>query len=172
MRILETQMSTQAKIDTAAAFKKGVVDEDYKEYKSDLGNLRRAYHLTLGLFHLRDWTFWQYGGEPNWPHKTIGDYQTYLDGQSADFGYIRDLANAVKHAELDPKKKPSTQMVGLANTEVSVPAFQSGAVQDNAFQTRTVIVSQTSSTKNVEFEHAADAVMAMWNKLFSDNGWK
>jgi hypothetical protein len=165
------EMSTQAKVQTAAAFKKVVVDEDYKEYKADLGNLRRAYHLALGLFHLRDWTFSQYGDEPNWLHKTLSDYQTYLEGQSADFGYIRDLANAVKHAELDPKKR-STQMTGLANTEVSSASFQPGAFQSNAFQTRTVIVSQTSPTKNVYFEDAADAVMAMWNKLFADNGWK
>jgi hypothetical protein len=78
-------------------------------------NLRLAYHLALGLFHLRDWTFWQYSGDPSFPFSSRGgDYQKFLERQSSDFGYMRDLANAVKHADLDPKKKPSTQMVGLA----------------------------------------------------------
>ena len=91
--------------------------------------------------------------------------------RSGDFGYMRDLANAVKHKELDASKKTSTQMVRLANTEVSMAAFQPGAFQGNAFQTRTVIVSETAPAKHVDFEKAADAVMSMWNKLFATHGW-
>jgi hypothetical protein len=165
-------MSREEKVETSAGFKKTVVDQDYSEYKSDPANLRRAYHLALGLFHLRDWTFWEYSGEPNWPHNTLGDYQTYLEQQCNDFGYIRDLANAIKHAELDPKKKPSTRMVGLANTAVSSAAFQADGFQNDAFQTQTVIVSKTSPTQHVDFQRAADAVMAMWDNLFAANGWK
>jgi hypothetical protein len=82
-----------------------------------------------------------------------------------------DLANAVKHKELDASKRPSTQMVGLANTEVSMAALQPGAFQGNAFQTRTGIVSETAPAKHVDFEKAADAVMGMWNKLFATHGW-
>ena len=77
--------------------------------------------------HLRDWTFNQHRGAPNSPHKTLTDYQIFLEQQCSSFGYIRDLANAVKHAELD---RPSTQMIGLANTELLGPAFQPGAFQN------------------------------------------
>ena len=164
-------MTGDAKVETAAAFKRVVVDKDYQDYKSEPTNLRRAYHLALGLFHLRDWTFWEHSGDRNWAHQNKGAYQTYLEQQCQDFGYIRDLANAVKHAELDPKKKPSTQMVGLANTAILSAAFQSNAFQQNAFQTRTFIVSKTSPTQQVDFERAADDVMAMWNNLFAANGW-
>jgi hypothetical protein len=110
-----------------------------------------SYHLALGLFHLRDWTFWEHSSEAGWPYGGLNVYQKYLESRCQYFGYIRDLANAVKHAELDPNKgKPSTEMVGLVNTEVSFAAFQSGAFQSNAFQTRTVINSQTSPTDRVE----------------------
>jgi hypothetical protein len=52
-----------------------------------------------------------------------------------------------------------------------VGAFQSDAFQDEAFQTRTYIVSQTAPEEFVDFEKAADAVMAMWNELFTSNNW-
>jgi hypothetical protein len=127
---------------------KEIVDEDYRDYKLDPINLRLAYHLALGLFHLRDWTFWQYSGDPSFPFSSRGgDYQKFLEQQSSDFGYMRDLANAVKHADLDPKKKPSTQMVGLANTEVSSAAFQTGVFQEDAFQTRIMIISHVRSRR-------------------------
>jgi len=44
------------KVDTVRDFKE-IVDEDYKDYKACHTNLRLAFHLALGLFHLRDWTF-------------------------------------------------------------------------------------------------------------------
>ena len=149
----------KAKVVNSGEYKFQVVDQDYADYKQDPTSLRLAYHLAVSLFHLRDWTFAEHSGAANWPYATtIGNYQ-------------RDLANAVKHKELDASKRPSTQMVGLANTEVSMAAFQPGAFQGNAFQTRTVIVSETAPAKHVDFEKAADAVMSMWNKLFATHGW-
>jgi len=65
---------------------------------------------------------------------------------------MRDLANAVKRGVLDPKKKPSTQMVGLAATNLSKAAFQPSGFQNNAFQTRTYIVSKTAPDQFVDFE--------------------
>ena len=161
----------RTKVQTAGDFKE-IVDEDYLAFKSDPTNLRLAYHLALGLFHLRDWTFWQHGGDPSCPFSSGGgDYQNFLEQQCSDFGYMRDLANAVKHHDLDPRKKPSTQMVGLANTEVSSAAFQPGVFQADAFQTRTMIISQTAPNQWVDFEKAADAVMQMWNNLFVARKW-
>ncbi len=165
-------MSTDQKVDTSTGLKRLVVDQDYTDYKRDPTNLRLAYHLTVSLFHLRDWTFWQYGHTANWPYsRTVGAYQSDLEKICTDFGYIRDLANAVKHAELNPSQRPSTQMVGLANTEISMSAFQPGAFQDDAFQTRTYIVTKTAPHTNVDFAKAADAVMQMWNRLFTANSW-
>jgi hypothetical protein len=164
--------SAKAKVVNSGEYKFQVVDQDYADYKQDPTSLRLAYHLAVSLFHLRDWTFAEHSGAGNWPYATtIGDYQRDLENLCGDFAYMRDLANAVKHKELDASKKPSTQMVGLANTEVSMAAFQPGAFQDNAFQTRTGIVSETAPAKHVDFEKAADAVMSMWNKLFATHGW-
>jgi hypothetical protein len=145
------------------------VDHDYDDYKSKPADLRMVYHLALALFHLRDWTFWEHRASPSFPHKTLAGYQAYLEQQCSYFGYMRDLANAVKHAELD---KPSTQMVGLADTAISSAAFSFIAFQNDSFQTKTVIVSKTTPNECVDFEKAADAVMAMWNDIFSANQWK
>ena len=162
----------KAKVANSGEYKFQVVDQDYADYKQDPTSLRLAYHLAVSLFHLRDWTFAEHSGAANWPYATTsGNYQRDLENLCGDFGYMRDLANAVKHKELDASKSPSTQMVGLANTEVSMAAFQPGAFQGNAFQTRTGIVSETAPAKHVDFEKAADAVMSMWNKLFATHGW-
>jgi CRP/FNR family transcriptional regulator, cyclic AMP receptor protein len=162
----------KAKVVNSGEYKFQVADQDYADYKGHPTSLRLAYHLAVSLFHLRDWTFAEHSGAANWPYATtIGNYQRDLENLCGDFGYMRDLANAVKHKELDASKRPSTQMVGLANTEVSMAAFQSGAFRGNAFQTRTVIVSETAPAKHVDFEKAADAVMSMWNKLFATHGW-
>jgi hypothetical protein len=171
---LPTQPSPASKtrVSNSAEFKTQVVDQDYAEYKRDPTNLRLAYHLAVSLFHLRDWTFAEHSGTAKWPYgPTVGHYQQALEGNYNDFGYMRDLANAVKHKELDQSKRPSTQMVGLANTEVSMASFQPGAFQSNAFQTRTYIVSETAPAQHVDFEKAADAVMDMWNKLFAAHNW-
>jgi CRP/FNR family transcriptional regulator, cyclic AMP receptor protein len=162
----------KAQVANSGEYKFQVADQDYADYKQNPTSLRLAYHLAVSLFHLRDWTFAEHSSAANWPYATtIGNYQRDLENLCGDFGYMRDLANAVKHKELDVSKKPSTQMVGLANTEVSMAAFQPGAFQGNAFQTRTVIVSETAPAKHVDFEKAADAVMSMWNKLFATHGW-
>jgi hypothetical protein len=108
----------------------------------------------------------------SWPYSgNLSGYQRDLETICGDFGYIRDLANSVKHAELDPKQKPSTQMVGLANTEISQAAFQPGVFQSNAFQTQIYIVSEIGPAQYVGFEKAADAVMSMWNNLFATHNW-
>src|SRR6266567_5811146 len=165
-------MTNRARITNSAEFKTQVLDQDYADYKRDLTNLRLAYHLAVSLFHLRDWTFAEHSSAANWPYaSTVGGYQRDLENLCAEFGYMRDLANAVKHKDVDPSKKPSTQMVGLANTGISMAALQPGAFQDNAFQKRTGIVSETATTQHVDFEKAEDAVMNMWNSVFATNNW-
>jgi len=163
-------MSKLTSVRTASEFKKGVVDPDYRDYKANPLDLRRAYHLALGLFHLRDWTFWQYSETPTWRYRnSVNDYQKELERLCSAFGYIRDLANAVKHAELDVTKKPSTAMIGLAATVISKGAFDRAIFDPRVFQTSR-IVSHVSSSQ-VDFDNAADAVMAMWDEMFASNGW-
>ena len=97
----------KAKVVNSGEYKFQVVDQDYADYKQDPTSLRLAYHLAVSLFHLRDWTFAEHSGAANWPYATtIGNYQRDLENLCGDFGYMRDLANAVKHKELDASKKP------------------------------------------------------------------
>ena len=81
---------------------------------------------------------------------------------------MRDLANAVKHAKLDPKQR-STSMVGLSNTGVSPGAF-SRAFSD-AFQNRGPIITHIPGSPPIYFAEAADKVKAMWDRLFIEHGW-
>ena len=156
-------------IETAADFKTHIVDEEYAEFKKREKHLLSAYRLALALFHLRDWTFNQYEGTPNFTFSSsTKDYQKYLEQQCDEFRYIRDLANAVKHAKLDPKQR-STSMVGLANTGVSPGAFSRG--WSDGFQTRGPIVTKIPGSPPIYFAEAADKVKAMWDRLFVEHGW-
>ena len=128
------------KVQTAAEFKRIVVDPDYAELQTKPVRPEALLPLSPRTVPSSRLDLQSVQGAPNWPHKTLTDYQIFLEQQCSSFGYIRDLANAVKHAELD---RPSTQMIGLANTELSGPAFQPGAFQ------------------NIPFEPAADAAMTM-----------
>ena len=65
---------TRTKAETARDFK-AIVDEDYAAYKAEPLNLRLAFHLALGLFLLKDWTYWQYSNDPRWPLKKKKAYQ-------------------------------------------------------------------------------------------------
>ena len=56
-------MSTPARIQSASDFKQSIVNPNYTDHKSDPIDLRHAYHLAVSLFHLRDWTFWEYGSQ-------------------------------------------------------------------------------------------------------------
>ena len=144
------------KVETARDFKK-LGDEDYTAYKVEPLNLRLAFHLALGLFHLRGWTFWHAKKGPDWPFKESDDYQKHLEGQCPEFAHITDLANSVKHVVLNKQRR--TEMVGLASTHVEPPAFSPQLFSD-AFQTRSFITIEIGPDKRVSFEKAADAVMA------------
>jgi hypothetical protein len=157
---------TRTKVETARDFK-ALVDEDYAAYKVEPLNLRLALHLALGLYHLKDWTHWQYSNDPRWPLKKKKAYQKVLEERCPGFGYMRDLANAVKHAEAT--QDASTQMGELSATHVAEAVFDPKVFNPNIFQTRTYIVSKTGPDQFVDFEKAADAVMAMWDELFSSH---
>jgi CRP/FNR family transcriptional regulator, cyclic AMP receptor protein len=99
---------SKAKVVNSGEYKFQVVDQDYADYKQDPTSLRLAYHLAVSLFHLRDWTFAEHSGAVNWPYAaTIGDYQRDLESLCGDFRYMRDIANAGEHKELDASKKPA-----------------------------------------------------------------
>ena len=160
------------KIMTAYDFKTKIVDEDYSDFKRNETSLRSAYHLALGLFHLRDWTFYQYSKSGTWNFSnTQKAYQTELESLCPSFGYIRDLANAVKHAELDPKMKHSTTMVGLANTAVTSIVFDPAAFENTSFQTQIIIVTDIGTGIGLKFTDAAQKVKIMWDDLFAKNNW-
>jgi hypothetical protein len=162
-------MSEVLKVGTSADFKRLIVDRDYVEYLEHPADLRCAYHLALGLFHLWDWTYWEFSGKPNWPYGSKEEYRAVLEAKCSYFGYMRDLANSVKHAEIN--RNPSTQMEGLASTSIMPGAFDPRVFDPNVFQTEPFIVSRVAPGEVIGFERAAKAVMRMWNAMFAAHEW-
>lgn len=163
-------MTTDLNVDNAASFRRVVVERDYADYKSDPLDVRRAYHLALSLFHLSDWTFQEFGQLGNWKFgRDTSVYQGQLEAGCREFGYIRDVANAVKHCVLE--RKTRTQMTGAKDVVVAGAAFDPGAFEASAFQTKSTIVVRIAPNQAVNFEYVADKVKAMWDTLFEREGW-
>ena len=62
---------TRTKVEAARDFKP-LVDEDYTAYRAEPLDLRLAFHLALGLFHLRGWSYWHAKGKAK--HETKVPY--------------------------------------------------------------------------------------------------
>ncbi len=155
-------------IDTYTKFKEAVVEPDFHAFMSDWGNLRKAWHCAVSLFHLSDWVYeahkqtidakYQYQDRKGQtqPVSNEKEFANALGQQHPAFQLIRGVANAAKHCKLksghpqDPLGMPSH----AANTYV---AFQIGEVKLQG--------------TDVEFASLAQAVLTMWNDLFAKEGW-
>jgi len=91
-------------------------------------------------------------------------YQKALEKHCPEFGYMRNLANVVKHAEAT--QNPSTQMGSLSATRL---ARAGSRAPSSAMPSRPAPTSFPRQRRMslLILKRAADAVMKMWNHLFS-----
>jgi hypothetical protein len=60
-------------------------------------------------------------------------------------------------------------MIGLAATVISQGPFDRAVFDPEVFHTGRIVSNVSSS--QIDFEEAADAVMALWDQMFASNGW-
>jgi hypothetical protein len=173
------------RIDTYKEFKRAVVEQDFQDFMADRGNLRKAWHCAGSLFHLHDRVYKANKKAIEAKYKFRDDdgeiksirkpehFANSLGQQNPDFQLIRGIGNASKHFVLHPVPEGRINPKGMpshaANTYVSEAAFQSTAFQANAFQTGDVKLQKDDG--DIEFAVLAESVLAMWNKLFTEEGW-
>jgi hypothetical protein len=172
-------------ITTYTEFKQAVVEPDFRDFMSDQGNLRKAWHSAGSLFHLADWVYVAHKPTSDAKYKFIDDigrtkpvscatqFANSLGQIHPEFQLIRGVSNAAKHCELKSVPSGRKNRPGMpsraSDTYVSTRGFQSKAFQFNSFQI--AVVKLQGDPRDIEFAPLAQSVLDMWDKLFIAEGW-
>jgi hypothetical protein len=152
-------------LDTASKYYSELLRPEYQEFFSAAATLRSAFNLATNLFHYHEWLFDQHRSELEAhfgkPLLSHGAFWNEVENADRRFGFIRDLANASKHVRLT--RRPSTSMTHVANTVLSVAAFDTAAFDRDAFDTPRVKMKDGSV--DVQFDDCARALFDYWTNL-------
>lgn len=142
-----------------------MVKPDFERFTRDPVNTHSAYHLAVSLWSLKDWVWKEHG--KHWKSKQA--YEDELHKRCASLRFIRDVANSVKHLELDqPKTIRGISDVGMSGGS-GLLGF--GAISGGAISSAPELSVQTLKHGNRIFAVEAKAVFDMWEKLFNEKGW-
>jgi len=173
------------RIATYQDFKKQIVEVDFAEFMSNRGDLRKAWHCAISLFHLHDWVYKAHKAAIDANYTFVDDdgvtrpvsrashFANALGQLHPDFQLIRGVANNAKHLEIGEsppgRQDPSGMPSHAANVYVTDIVFQPGVFQDNMVQTPDVMLE--ADPNHLTLARIAQSVMDMWNRLFQDRGW-
>lgn len=123
-----------------------VLEPNRSDFERDTRSLRFMTNYVISLFHLADW-LWHSESDrklviSEWGNPNIKDEKALwkcVEKKVANAGYIRDVANAVKHMKLE--HKPSTPTVRHASQVESRPGdFDAGDFSGRDFYTAEIVV--------------------------------
>lgn len=164
-------MEPIASITSARGFFDRVVKPDYEEFTSKPTDLRKAFHIAVSLYHVREWIFSQYRGVPAkvFNCSNSNSFFSHLAGNvCSDLNLVRDIANSQKHFRLtqgSPQVNTATQTVTRSTGWGELP-YGEGPYGG----TPTVVVELNDGTVRA-FSAIAKNVFHMWEQLFQTQGW-
>jgi hypothetical protein len=173
-------VSNMISITTYKEYKRSIVDRDFQDFMKSKGDLRKAWHCAISLFHLHDWVyvarqssikssykFQDHNGIIR-PVSSAREFANSLAQKYPEFQLIRGIANAAKHLELNDGPPGPTMPRHAASTSVAGRVFDPNVFDPNIFQTGEVMLKGLPDRK---FAELAQSVLNMWNELFSLEGW-
>jgi hypothetical protein len=151
-------------VDTADKYFDEVLKPQYDAFLSDPSSFPSAFNLASALFHFHEWMLASHKAAVEKHYgksfKTEGAFWAEVESSNAQFGYVRDLANASKHVELT--KRRSTPMKKVAQASMTDGAFGPGFQRD-AFQTSQIKIEVGSQV--IDFDTCAKALFSYWANL-------
>jgi hypothetical protein len=141
----------------ATEFFSSTVRPTVDEFLSDKYNIRRGRLAAIVLYHMAD--YWDQEHSPN--KGSLGKLRQSLINKCPEFGIIRDVADASKHAQLRhskdiPRRLSSSDQItrppGLFEAPFGVGVFHEASE---------VIVTLDDGTSR-PFKPAVEAVISMW----------
>jgi hypothetical protein len=156
-------------LDSARKYYDWVLKPQYDDFFSKPAEFRHLINLASSLFHYHEWLFSDYSAQLHielsvgQPVQTPGQFWAEVQATNANFGFIRDIANASKHVKLT--RNPSTSMTHMANTTIQVATWDN-AQWDQAKWDEPYATSK-DGTSDVLFDTCANELFQYWDALIN-----
>lgn len=163
-----------------------MVYPDLIDFRDSIDDLRRAFHLSISLFHMGDWVYWN--NEPyiksnftfqdkNGASQNVNDEKTFANALrdiNPNFELIRGIANSAKHLQIkNPTKVHHTHAPShAANTVVQSTGYGQGDYGQGPYGGTPRVMLEGPSGSDMEFLCLAETVYQMWIDLAQEHCWE
>ena len=173
----------KTKIDDCKKYWDEFLEPDYQEYFAQQGDLRRAFHCAISLFHMADWiykekglAYWQAVGldfvNRNGVREPVRDEKTFANALAAidqNFELIRNIANSAKHFSLSrPGSHPSSPS-HAANTYSQSSTFHPAMFDADVFDTTDKVLLEGPSGRDLLFLDLANSVRTTLHEFCTEH---
>lgn len=170
------------RIDDYKKFWNNIVLIDYHEFMTDIDNLRKAFHLSISLFHMGDWLYWGNKSyieanfsfaDRNGSPQPVSDEKTFANAVRdlyPDFELIRGIAHAAKHLQIRPGQHAASP-ISAANTYVTGTGFGTGSYGTGPYGGSARVRQQSPNNQDIEMTDLAPRIYDMWIKLCASHSF-
>jgi hypothetical protein len=141
----------------AADFLVLVVKPTAEEFLRDTGDLRRGFLAAIVLYHLAD--YWDQENNPT--ETSLSNLRQALIKKCPDFGVIRDIADASKHAELTRPSKDIPRILSSSENVKVVKDLSSDGVSIFSYGPPAVKFTLDDGSRG-SLDAAVRSVLSMW----------
>jgi hypothetical protein len=173
-----------ASVADCCSFWRDIVVPDYNDFAAKTGDLRRAFHCAISLFHLSDWVYLAHKAhidanftfrDKNGVARPVTDEKTFanaLGDLHPDFDLIRGIADSAKHLLLsNPRPHPAAPS-HAANTPVQSTGFGQGGYGTGPYGGTPRVMLEGPRGRDREFSDLATSTFEMWKRLSQQHNWQ
>jgi hypothetical protein len=174
----------KTKIDDCKKYWNEFVEPDFQDFQASPGNLRKAFHCAISLFHIADWiykekgpSYWQSAGlkfkDRTGAMVLVHDDKSFANALATinpDFELIRNVANNAKHFSLkNPGSHPASPS-HAANTYSRQAAFDASVFDESVFDATDEVMLEGPGGRDILFLNLAISVRQMLHGFCATHG--
>ena len=167
---------------TVGDFWNGMVIPDCDAYRRDVADLRLALHSATSLFHMHDWVFHAHESSivAIFTHQKnnsvlsvskASNFANSLQQSNANFGLIRDIANAGKHFKLDSPSGVPNSPSHSAKTRTQSTGYGQGGYGRGPYGGSPRVMLEVGTGSDIEYLTICNDVFSMWQSLIAQYSW-
>ncbi len=165
-------------------FREEVVRPDLEDFMKDKGDVRKAFHCAISLFHLADWVYASHKKQIDAKFGFIDDrgkerqvnnsaeFANALGQKYEHFQLIRGIANALKHFQLKPVPEGRVNPKDMPSHSANVFVVGGGFSNDFSDDFQKSRVHLEGAGGDRDFAALAKSTMQMWDDLIRTEGWE
>jgi hypothetical protein len=174
----------KTKIDDCNKYWNEIVLPDLQAFEDDQGNVRKAFHAAVSLFHMSNWVYYEKGlaywqSIPLQYENRAGAMVTVSDDKSfpnaistinADFELVRGVANSAKHFFITHPANHAAAPTHAANTYSRQAGFDVSAFDQAAFDAIDEVMLEGPGGNDLLFLKLAHSAKVTLEKFCADHG--